>query len=202
VDHGGHISSNSQVLAISVNFYCNSTHRNFPEFWFKSSFESGEISIRKSVPYPKLFLSTFYLEFLEQGKARLDQSKFGANLNPFEINLIWFENRIGRTVLPTPPVSAVPTASPCCTQPLTITPPSRPGPPVRHVACVAPTPPSSTIARQRAAHACRSQAAAAPTTCRRTAPRCARAPYLSLSLFRSTSTRRSTLRAPLLATSR
>jgi hypothetical protein len=81
VDHDGHISSNSPVLVISVNFYRNSTHRNFPEFWIKSSFESGEISIRKSVPYPKLFLSTFYLEFLEQGKARLDRSKFGANPN-------------------------------------------------------------------------------------------------------------------------
>jgi hypothetical protein len=42
----------------------------------------------------------------------LDQSKFGANLNPFEINLIGFENRIGRNVLPTPPVSAAPTTSP------------------------------------------------------------------------------------------
>jgi hypothetical protein len=32
----------------------------------------------------------------------LDRSKFGANFNPFEINLIRFENRIGHTVLPTP----------------------------------------------------------------------------------------------------
>jgi hypothetical protein len=47
----------------------------------------------------------------------LDRSKFGANLNPFEINLIRFENRIGRTVLPTPSVSAAPTASPCCPVP-------------------------------------------------------------------------------------
>jgi hypothetical protein len=35
-------------------------------------------------------------------------------LNPFEIKLIRFENRIGRTVLPAPPVSAAPTASPRC----------------------------------------------------------------------------------------
>jgi hypothetical protein len=53
----------------SVNFYQNSTHRNFPEFWFKSYFESGEISIRKVVPYPKFFLSIFYLEFLEHVKS-------------------------------------------------------------------------------------------------------------------------------------
>jgi hypothetical protein len=47
----------------------------------------------------------------------LDLSKFGANLNPFEMNLIQFENRIGRTVLPTPPVRSVPTASPHCPTP-------------------------------------------------------------------------------------
>jgi hypothetical protein len=51
-----------------------------------------------------------------------DRSKFGANLNPFKINLIRFENRIGRTVLPTLPVSAASTASPRRTQPLTIRP--------------------------------------------------------------------------------
>jgi hypothetical protein len=43
------------------------------------------------------------------------RSKFEANLNPFEINLIQFENRIGRTA--GPPVSAVPTASPRCLTP-------------------------------------------------------------------------------------
>jgi hypothetical protein len=43
--------------------------------------------------------------------------KFGANLNPFEINLIRFENRIGRTVPSTPPVSATPTALPHCLVP-------------------------------------------------------------------------------------
>jgi hypothetical protein len=80
----------------------------------------------------------------------LDQSKFGANLNPFEINLIRFENRIGRTMLPTPPVSAAPTASLRRTQPLTIGPPSRPDPPVSRVNRVAPTPPSSIVTRQRA----------------------------------------------------
>jgi hypothetical protein len=53
----------------SIIFYRNSTHRNFPEFWFKFYFESVEISIRKVVPYPKLFLSIFYLEFLEPGKS-------------------------------------------------------------------------------------------------------------------------------------
>jgi hypothetical protein len=42
----------------------------------------------KVVPYPKLFLSIFYLKFLEQGKAPFGSVKFGADLNPFEINLI------------------------------------------------------------------------------------------------------------------
>jgi hypothetical protein len=101
-------------------------------------------------------------------------------LNPFEINLIRFENRIGRTVLPTPPVSAASTASPRRTQLLTIGPPSRPGPPVSRVDRVAPTPPSSTVARQRAARARRGRAAAASMTRRRTAPRRAQGP-LSLS---------------------
>jgi hypothetical protein len=108
-------------------------------------------------------------------------SKIGANLNPFEINLIRFQNRIGRTVLPTPPVSAAPTASLCRTQPLTIGPPSRPSPPVSHVDRVAPTPPLSTVARQRAARARRGRAAAAavPTPRRCAAPHRARAPSLS-----------------------
>jgi hypothetical protein len=58
----------------------------------------------------------------------LDQLNFGANLNPFEINLIRFENQIGRIVLPTPPVSAAPTASLRRTQPLTTGPPVAPRP--------------------------------------------------------------------------
>jgi hypothetical protein len=118
-------------------------------------------------------------------------------LNPFEINLIRFgnrTNRIGRTVLPTPPISAAPTASPRRTQPLTTRPPSCPGPPVRHVDLVAPTPPSSTVARQHAA------AGPLPhrqhfTTLIHATPR---APSLTLSPFRSASTRRPPLRAPSL----
>jgi hypothetical protein len=138
----------------------------------------------KVVPYLKLFLSIFYLEILEQGKAPFGSVKFGANLNPFEINLIRFENRIGRTVLPTPPVSAASTASLRHTQPLTIGPMSCPGPPISRVERVAPTPPSSTVARQRAACAHRGRAAAAPTTRHRTAPRRAQAPHsLPLSLL-------------------
>jgi hypothetical protein len=135
----------------------------------------------KVVPYPKLFLSIFYLEFLEHGKAPFGSVKVWADLNPFEINLIRFENRIERTVLPTPPVSAAPTASPCRTQPLTIGPPSRPGPPISHVARVAPTPSSYAVAQQRATHARRGRAAVAPTTRRCTAPRRAQGP-LSLPL--------------------
>jgi hypothetical protein len=122
----------------------------------------------------------------------LDRSKFGVNFNPFEINLIRFENRIGRTVLLTPPISAAPTASPRCTQLLTTRPPSCPGPPVRHVDLVAPTPPSSTVARQHAV------AGPLPrrrhfTTLIHTTPR---APSLTLSPFRSASTRRPPLQAP------
>jgi hypothetical protein len=58
---------------------------------FKFLFESGKFSIRRVVPYLKLFPSIFYLKFLEQGKTPFYWSKFGANLNPFEINLIQFE---------------------------------------------------------------------------------------------------------------
>jgi hypothetical protein len=87
----------------------------------------------------------------------LDRSKFGANLNTFEINLIRLENRIGRTVLPTLPVNATLTASPRC-----------------------PVPPLA--AEDRAPIASRPYlSAAAPTPRRRAAPRCARPP-LSLSL--------------------
>jgi hypothetical protein len=114
-------------------------------------------------------------------------------LNPFEISLIRFENRIGRTVLPTPPVSAAPTASPCRTQPLTIGPPSRPSLPVRRVDRITLTPPSSTVARQRAARVRCGRAAAAPTTCRHAALRRAQAPPPSLPLCLHVA---STLRAP------
>jgi hypothetical protein len=65
----------------SVNFYRNSTHRNFPEFWFESYFETGENSIRKVVPYPKLFLSIFYLELWSLVSPPFDQ----ISLNSFEL---------------------------------------------------------------------------------------------------------------------
>jgi hypothetical protein len=53
----------------SVNFYRNSTHKNFPEFLFKSYFESGGISMSKAITYLKPFPSIFYLEFLEPDKS-------------------------------------------------------------------------------------------------------------------------------------
>jgi hypothetical protein len=71
----------------------------------------------------KLFLISssfhpyFIWNFWSRGRHLFYRSKFGANLNPFEINLIRFENRIGRTVLPAPPVSAALTASPRCLAP-------------------------------------------------------------------------------------
>jgi hypothetical protein len=49
------------------------------------------------------------------GRRLLDRSKFGANLNPFEINLIRFKTESGGTVLPTPLVSAAPFRSPTFT---------------------------------------------------------------------------------------
>jgi hypothetical protein len=42
------------------------------------------------------------------GRHLLDRSKFGANLNPFEIHLIRFESESGGTVLPGPRVNAAP----------------------------------------------------------------------------------------------
>jgi hypothetical protein len=66
-----------------VNFYRNSTHRNFLRFCLKFHFEYGEFSIRRVVPYLDLFPPIFYLEFLEPGSPPFDQ----ISLNLFEINL-------------------------------------------------------------------------------------------------------------------
>jgi hypothetical protein len=94
----------------------------------------------------------------------LDQSKFGANLNPFEINLIRFESRIGRTMLPTPPISAAPTASLRRTQPLMIGPLRAPA----HL--------SAALAASRRPSRPPLSGGSAPMTCRRTAPRSAQGP--------------------------
>jgi type VI secretion system secreted protein VgrG len=111
------------------------------------------------------------------------QSKFGANLNPFEIKLIRFENRIGSTMLPAPPVSAAPTASPRCLAPHPAIDDRGPRRILAHLSVtssdVVPTPPPSTVARQRAARTRHGWATATPTPRRRAAPHLARAPSLS-----------------------
>jgi hypothetical protein len=118
----------------------------------------------KVVPYLKLFLSIFYLKFLKY------------ILNPFEINLIRFENRIGRTVLPTPPVSAAPNASPRCPAP-------HPATDDRAPVASRPTcqPRRPTSRRPRRSPLSHGNALPAPTPRRCAAPCCARAP-LSLLL--------------------
>jgi hypothetical protein len=125
------------------------------------------------------------------GRHLLNRSKFGTNLNPFEINLIRFENRIGRTVLPTPPVSAAPTASPCRTQPLTTGPPiaSRP-------TCQPRRPRRADPAALHCRAAMRRPRAPRPGRCHTDAtlpccstPRRTGPPHLSLSLSHSASTR-------------
>jgi hypothetical protein len=88
----------------------------------------------------------------------VDQSKFGANLNPFEIKLIRFENRIGCTVVSAPLFSTAPTRS------LALTPA-----PVAARRCSATTPPPAC------AVAGPLPPDAAPLRC----PRHARAPSLS-----------------------
>jgi hypothetical protein len=116
-------------------------------------------------------------------------------LNPFEIKLIRFENRIGCTVPPAPPVTAASNASPCCLTPHLAAndraPPSHPGPPVSHAVPRRADPAAlhcrATTRRGRAAAASTPRCRAAP--CRAQGP-------LSLSLSRSTSTRRPPLRPP------
>jgi hypothetical protein len=54
-----------------VNFYQNSTHRNFLKFGFKFHVKSGQVPMGKIVPYLTLLLSIFLLEFLEPGKSPL-----------------------------------------------------------------------------------------------------------------------------------
>jgi hypothetical protein len=65
-----------------------------------------------------LILNSFYpyftWNFWSNSSHLFYWSKFGVKSNPFEINLIRFENRIGRIVLLDPPVSAALTASPRC----------------------------------------------------------------------------------------
>jgi hypothetical protein len=114
------------------------------------------------------------------------RSNFGANLNPFEIKLILFENRIRRTVLPAPPISTAPTASPRC---LT----SRPGPPVSYV-----VPCRADPAALHCRAATRQTCAPRPGRCRTdaTPPCCSTSCPGPPSLSRSASTRRPPLRAP------
>jgi hypothetical protein len=114
----------------------------------------------------------------------LDWSKFGANLNPFEINLIRFENRIRHTVLPTPPVSAAPTASLRC-------PAMHPDADDR-----APVAPRSTCQPRRPTSR---RPRRSPLSRGNAPPRCStprQATPLSLSLSRSASMQHSPLRAP------
>jgi hypothetical protein len=97
---------------------------------------------------------------------------------------------------PSAPLRPPHRATPRHTQTLTTGSPSLPDPSVSHVDRVAPTPPLSTVVRQRAARARRGRVAAAPTPCHRAAPRCAKPPSLSLALSRSASTRSPPFRPP------
>jgi hypothetical protein len=58
---------NPKFQDFPVNFLVNFNSQQLPEFWFKFLFESGKVSIRRVVPYLKLFPLIIYLEFLEQG---------------------------------------------------------------------------------------------------------------------------------------
>jgi hypothetical protein len=106
-------------------------------------------------------------------------------LNPFEIKLIRFENRIGRTMLPAPPVSTAPTASLRC---LTLHPATddRPHRVLAHLSVtssrVAPTLPPSTVVLQCDTYARHGRAAAAPMPRHHAAPRHAQGPTLSPTL--------------------
>jgi hypothetical protein len=120
-------------------------------------------------------------------------------LNPFEIKLIRFENRIGRTVLPTPPVSAAPTASPCC---LTLHPPTDDRAPVSSWPTYQPRRPASRRLRRPSLSRMQRRRPRAPRLGRcRPMPRrgtvpAAPRPTLSLSLSHSASTRRPPLHPP------
>jgi hypothetical protein len=117
-----------------VNFYRNSTRRKFLEFCFKFLFEYGEVSIRRVVPYLKLFPSIFYLKFLEHGKAPFLSvkvwGKFESVWNKFDS--VWKPNRAHCAAGPTCQRRADPPHRTTLrrTQPLTTGPPSRPGPPI------------------------------------------------------------------------
>jgi hypothetical protein len=128
----------------------------------------------------------FIWNFWSAGRHLFYQSKFGANLNPFKIKLIRFENRIGRTVLPAPPVSAAPTASPRCLAPHPAADNQAPHHVLAHLSVtpsrVAPTPPPTTVARQHAARARSGRATIASMLCHCATPHHAQASLSPLSL--------------------
>jgi hypothetical protein len=142
----------------------------------------------------------FIWNFWSVGRHLFYQSKFGANLNPFKIKLIRFENRIGRTVLPAPPVSAALTTSPRCLVPHPAADDRAPCHIPAHLSvtpsCVAPTPPPYTVARQHAARTRSGRAAVTSMPRHHATPHHAQASPLPLSLSRSASMQRRPLRAP------
>jgi hypothetical protein len=92
------------------------------------------------VPYPNLFLSIFYLKFLEHGKEPFglvkDWGKFESIWNKFDS--VWFGLKTESGALCYRPHQSAPHRPPHHaalhrTQTLMTGPPSRPGPPVSHV---------------------------------------------------------------------
>jgi hypothetical protein len=74
----------------------------------------------------------FISNFWSKGRHLLDRSKFGANLNPFEIKLIRFENRIGRHCAAGPACHCRAASRSPRTPSLPTGPRARPVPPVSH----------------------------------------------------------------------
>jgi hypothetical protein len=104
------------------------------------------------VLYLKIFPSIFYFQFLEQGKIPFGSVKFGANLNPFEIKLIRFENRIGRHCAAGPACHCRAASRSPRTPSLPTGPRARPVPPVSHSRSRCARLPPPLFTRVRRAH--------------------------------------------------
>jgi hypothetical protein len=86
------ISSNLDVpRKSSIKFHWNSNFRSFSEFLFKFHFKSGEVPIRKVLPYLKSFTTIFYFKNFEPEKVTFGMNQFWINLIcQFQIRIVFF----------------------------------------------------------------------------------------------------------------
>jgi hypothetical protein len=146
------ISSNLDVpRKSSIKFHWNSNFRSFSEFLFKFHFKSGEVPIRKVLPYLKSFTTIFYFKNFEPEKVTFGMNQFWINLIcQFQIRIVFFFFSFLFPIgpgcqRPTTPLLTLHTSAmlvplPCRTSIASATSSGPPCPSFLHLACIVPVP--------------------------------------------------------------